>query len=1109
MRECLTDGFVLNNLERSFSIKGIIGEGSSCIAYDAVNLSTGDACIIKEYYPAFLLLHREDNGMLTCSDDQKKKFEEGKNCFKAATKCQIEIRNMADPINQIFPVIDHFECNGTVYTAVPKFSGKTYAENQNLTLYDRIRVCKSVTEYVSRCHTLGFLCLDIKPANIFILPETPELVMLFDFDSMRRVDDIQKGGLFSYTLEWAAPEQVIPSACANISRATDIYALGELLYWSVFNRHSTEAEHSRVSYFEYEKSLFHNDISDDAARVLTEIFHNTIRASHKNRYQTADELLTELQLLVMEVMPRKVKLLNVMPTMPTYFIGRDECLIAIEEKLHAKHVAILTGMGGIGKSELAKQFILKHQYDYKNIIFMTYSYDLQTMINETHFLSGCEQKDEESDEHYCERRVNLLHEMLPENSLLVIDNLNVELEEINQKHIWKKLSSIACDLIITSRCNQAMYEEEQIHVGELENNRLVELFLHYCPLEGESLRYVSDLIEIVQRHTLVLELVAKQVRFGIKTPEEMLKDLSGKGLLGLNENKVKWALENRTVADHVKTLFSMADMDDNKKSILFMMALMPVSGIDRKDFMAFFSFDNYETIRYLVDNGWVREKDNFLDIHPIIARIIVAESSEESKNDIYAAAIRTIINETIDKPFNRIGQSVALRTKALGIECLAAALYLVRYNGIASRYGNKLERLELLRYAVALFDSIFPNDEYVAIREYAFSRCVLCLMSLDQEGDVGEICIERIRIAKKHNDLYMQAVWLGILIETKAPSIQLFNIKDVLKEILPIVSLVLKAIIEQIKKKRLNKGQLSQDYLKKLHYYYMAEWNMYSRLSMQFARIMEEAAKYEEGDIFYDKELGKIGFYSGAIKCRSLCTNPNEFRYSSNNVVIHIDKAKQFILNRNYEDARKELLGIVGYFADNGIANVIELYQVHNMLGQIALIQKKYDIAVKEFDTSMTLADDFGIEKIYSTRILLARACALHGDIEQAKQYNKKILEDLEESDGYKKELYRAEVIYNTAIVYEEEGDFLLAIAYYKEADKSFDKVKSKNLLNHQLVGKARSLYRLSRSKMEHSQEFENANLVLALAYFNEVLGENHIETTKCRELLEEYKSRG
>ena len=281
--------------------------------------------------------------------------------------------------------------NNTVYVVSPEFSGWDYSNNRIMPLYDRIRVCRSVTRYVANLHEEGYLCLDIKPDNILVLPETSEFAMFYDFDSVRRTEVIRNGIRSMYTESWAAPEQLIPSKYQSISEATDIYILGELVFWSLFDRHSKDEEHRWFTPFDFNESQYYVILSDKAKSIFTDFFHHTIISSIKGRYESANCLLVELDKIIDELYPKKESLISGgIPKNNIPLIGRKKEIRAIEECLGLNHMAFLIGVGGIGKSTVARDYLHSVKTKYNNIIVFLFQYNLFYTISNKQFISNYE-----------------------------------------------------------------------------------------------------------------------------------------------------------------------------------------------------------------------------------------------------------------------------------------------------------------------------------------------------------------------------------------------------------------------------------------------------------------------------------------------------------------------------------------------------------------------------------------------------------------------------------------------------------------------------------------------------------------------------------------------
>ena len=139
-------------------------------------------------------------------------------------------------------------------------------DRMQLTLLQKTELCISVAKWMDTYHRNGLLCLDLKPENIFVMTDgdgspITQSVVFIDFDSMRTKAEVSADAYLSCTPAWAAPEQCNLYGNKQISEQTDAFILGELVFWSLFARHSARRE--RRGYSDY-------DFSDTPVRYRPE-----------------------------------------------------------------------------------------------------------------------------------------------------------------------------------------------------------------------------------------------------------------------------------------------------------------------------------------------------------------------------------------------------------------------------------------------------------------------------------------------------------------------------------------------------------------------------------------------------------------------------------------------------------------------------------------------------------------------------------------------------------------------------------------------------------------------------------------------------------------------
>ena len=436
----LPNGYKLSTGGRVYRIIENIGRGANTVAYLAECGHSGlvTRCILKEYSP------------------KNELSEQGRERFIRAGKMQNDIRQRTALSNQTPPVSHIFEVSGTPYIDVACFGGATLDKLTDLTLPQYMRICLTIAKTVGYYHKAGILCLDLKPENIFILQNSPDdtvtdLVEIIDFDSVRDMAETAESAIISYTRAWAAPEQTAPFTTGRITQSADIYTVGELVFFLLFYRHSADPEHrgfSKYPFDECRRGFRRFTDRPDIRSLFTQIFRGTIRSAASNRFNGIDEVEKLLEQLVYEL-ERKDYVVPVLPSVSPDFVGRDRELKTIEEGLQKNNVLYVTGVGGIGKTTLVRNYISQHKTDYDVIVYLVFENDfIHTFADDKQLqLSTLKYSGSESIEDYFERKLAHFKEICGDKRVLfVLDNFS--------GMVTKELSRIidcGYDVIIVTR----------------------------------------------------------------------------------------------------------------------------------------------------------------------------------------------------------------------------------------------------------------------------------------------------------------------------------------------------------------------------------------------------------------------------------------------------------------------------------------------------------------------------------------------------------------------------------------------------------------------------------------------------------------------------------
>ena len=250
-------------------------------------------------------------------------------------------------------------------------------------------------------------------------------------------------------------------------------------------------------------------------RAVVERLRNTICGVVSKRYQTADELITKLDEIIALASPEKPYLKSSPMTMQDFFIGRDNEIAEIHQKLNENRILFLSGIGGIGKSELSKHYAVKYNESYDVIVFASYLGDVNMLLQNDiaiplyHFSRYPEEKPQE----YCNRKLRKLQELCDERTLFIVDNLDRD-----DDPDLKKLLELNCKLLVTTRIDFSEYGlGQQLSLDVLQSRQEIRAIFdkHYTKaLTQEENDCVEQIIDLVAGHTMTVELLAKQMMAG-------------------------------------------------------------------------------------------------------------------------------------------------------------------------------------------------------------------------------------------------------------------------------------------------------------------------------------------------------------------------------------------------------------------------------------------------------------------------------------------------------------------------------------------------------------------------------------------------------------------
>lgn len=454
---------------------------------------------------------------------------------------------------------------------------------------------------------------------------------------------------------WYAPRNTEGAYASSISKALNNCKI----FLLILNKPASESFHvlneidlvcKRLVKGEDVKVIpFHvadDEIGEDAQYYLGRM--HWIDAMTPPMYQRIDELTGHIaDLLGREVVktesrPGKTtekkayKLVSKMPQAREIFDGRDHLIEQIRDLFASgKRTIFLEGIGGIGKSELAKQYALRYKDEYDHILFLTYESSLEKLICD---FSGIiiedleEQRADEDEAAFFARKLKVLCTITDEKTLLIVDNFDVDTDEQLKTFLEGNYR-----VIFTTRNSHAGYPVIKVEAIR-DMDVLMNIFEQNFggPIEEEERPILEEIFQLVEYHTYAIELIAKQMEASFFSAQEMLEVLQQGQLPSSVMETVEGRKDRKTAFEHICSVFNTSKLSEEEMQILRNLSLMGTEGVLANRFKEWSQLSSFETVNQLVRRSWIRkERGQKISLHPLVKEVVhaVLTPTEENCHD--------------------------------------------------------------------------------------------------------------------------------------------------------------------------------------------------------------------------------------------------------------------------------------------------------------------------------------------------------------------------------------------------------------------------------------------------------------------------------------------
>ncbi|MBQ9968468.1 MAG: leucine-rich repeat protein [Oscillospiraceae bacterium] len=526
------------------------GTGSSCAVYRAKRADgTGGSVLLK--------------CCLSVEQDAQTRF----------LQTVLRQYTLLEDVNGIAPLIGTYRGNdGHLWTLHSYEHGAPYNEMQEKDLHQLLRNTRYIAQTIRRSHQQGFLHLDITPGNVFLYTagSGKEGAAIVDCDSFIHCNDILDPQVPLYTSDAYGAYEVRMNKRHKIGPAADVYSFGVIVFEKLFGRLPDRLlEGNGAACYRFEQSPMYDQMSAKVKALLTGFFDRTICTGLNGRFQSMDEVITQLETLIGLTSPqnrRRPRLCkrSIRPTQSAeYLLVRQALLTELEQVLFRDdRVAVLVGANGTGKSELARYFAQLHEdrFDSIELIVMQATTPPRTaddIISQMRFL----------DCNAAPMRADVIRQ-LDEHALLIIDHFDLD-DTTVLRALSDLISNSGGSKIIITTCYEHVAQlsgVKRIAVGGAEEESL-ELFHKICnrSYDEAEMNHLKKLLKRFGSNLFATDLIARTLmEYPQTTPQSLWESCLEKRVLTEQSSTDGYILFSTkdeayradSYSDHIKALYT-------------------------------------------------------------------------------------------------------------------------------------------------------------------------------------------------------------------------------------------------------------------------------------------------------------------------------------------------------------------------------------------------------------------------------------------------------------------------------------------------------------------------------------------------------------------------
>lgn len=309
------------------------------------------------------------------------------------------------------------------------------------------------------------------------------------------------------------------------------------------------------------------------------------------------------------------------------FVGREEELEEIASRFEREHVVVLTGLGGMGKTELAIHFGRNHWFGRTYFVRFSKDWTETVIYGIADGIKDYKRENRPVEEIYAD--VMEVLEACGPDDLLILDNA----DQANMTALRRELSALKLKVLVTTRHSG---EKNDFRVRRLAREELYQIFDRHGAQVSDAQR--DALIEAVAGHTMTVDMIARTLadEWCNASPEEIRSAMLGSEMEEDDYPEIDTDHdgdpEQRKIYGHLRALFQLQNLKKEEEQALRCAALLPPEGMHNQLFRQALPEECRDSIRDLHRRGWVQSENKLLTIHPVVRLVCRRELKPTVEN---------------------------------------------------------------------------------------------------------------------------------------------------------------------------------------------------------------------------------------------------------------------------------------------------------------------------------------------------------------------------------------------------------------------------------------------------------------------------------------------